>query len=114
MEPRRPHRDRDRRPRAVKQELHVCPRCGSGLVERQASEPPCAESAELALRCPECEWRDAGVFDPTLVRRFEAQLARGAGALAADLHLLTCANMAEQVERFVAALRDDNILPIDF
>jgi hypothetical protein len=68
----------------------------------------------VALRCPNCEWHGSGVFSQELVDWFDEQLDHGTDALVRDLKRLTRANMQEEIDRFVAALRADAILPEDF
>ena len=66
------------------------------------------------LRCPDCEWTGGGVYAQEVVDRFDEALDGGTEQLLDDLNLLARANMEEQVERFVAALWADRILPEDF
>ena len=49
-----------------------------------------------------------------VVERFDEELDRGTEALVRDLKRLMHANMEEEIDRFVSALRDDQILPEDF
>jgi hypothetical protein len=94
--------------------LHVCPACGSRLVQAETWSQPDPERWELVLRCPECLRVETGRF-----KRPEAEsFLRRRDRAAADLHLL-----AErlELERFVAegdaffsALRTDAIEPTDF
>ena len=44
----------------------------------------------------------------------EDRLDEGLCKMIADLHRLSQANMAEDIDRFVTALRTDQILPEDF
>ena len=66
--------------------LHVCPECGSALVQ-----PTCWEQADerghwrLWRRCPECEWRCDGVHGEAEIDAFDEELDRGTEALAEDL-----------------------------
>jgi hypothetical protein len=95
-------------------ELHVCPECERELVYPVEWEETSPTHWEVLLRCPNCEWSDLGVFDQDTVDRFDDELDRGTEAVSRDLKRLTQANMEEEVERFVAALRSDAILPEDF
>jgi hypothetical protein len=95
-------------------ELHVCPECRSELVYPTGWEEAGGERWELLLRCPNCEWETAGVFDRESVERLDEELDRGTHALLADLKQLMHANMEEEIERFVSALHADAILPMDF
>lgn len=94
--------------------LHVCPECLSELVAPVAWEQAGPREWAVTIQCPNCEWWDADVFDEATVDRFDEQLDRGTEALVRDLLRLMRANMEDDVERFVAALRADAILPEDF
>jgi hypothetical protein len=94
--------------------LHVCPRCASQLVYPVDWAPAERERWCVDLRCPDCEWLGSGVYDQDVVDRFDIALDSGTEQLLADLNLLARANMEEQVQRFVAALEADQILPEDF
>jgi len=94
--------------------LHVCPRCASELVQPVDWSETGSEHWEMTLRCPGCEWTGDGVFTQELVDSFEEQLDRGAQALARDFKRLSHANMEDGIDRFVRALQDDHVLPMDF
>ncbi len=94
--------------------LHVCPQCASSLVAPVAWEQAGPHEWAVTIQCPNCEWWDADVFDEDTVERFDEELDRGTEALVRDLLRLIRANMEDDVERFVAALRADAILPEDF
>lgn len=94
--------------------LHVCPDCTSPLVAPVAWEQAGPREWAVTIQCPNCEWWDADVFDEELIERFDEELDRGTEALVRDLLRLVRANMEDDVERFVAALRADAILPEDF
>jgi hypothetical protein len=94
--------------------LHVCPMCASQLVIPVAWEEAGPAQWAVTLQCPNCEWWDADVFDEELIERFDEELDRGTEALVRDLLRLMRANMEDDVERFVAALRADQIWPEDF
>jgi hypothetical protein len=94
--------------------LHVCPDCGSDLVQPiDWAEAPHGYW-ELVLQCPNCFWLDEGVFDQAQVDEFEEHLDDGLTEMLSDLRRLTQANMSEDIERFAAALNADLILPEDF
>ena len=94
--------------------LHVCPRCESRLVQPvRWSEAP-RGFWELSLHCPNCDWIDEGVFDQDQVDALEERLDEGLTAMLSDLRRLTQSNMAEEIERFAAALQGDLVLPEDF
>ena len=95
-------------------DLYLCPDCSSRLVYPTAWEEAGEERWELLLRCPNCEWESAGVFDRDTVERLDEELDRGTHALLTDLKQLMHANMEEEIERFISALHADAILPMDF
>lgn len=94
--------------------MHVCPACSSQLVAPVAWEQAGPHEWAVTIQCPNCEWWDADVFDEVTVERFDEELDRGTEALVRDLLRLMRANMEDDVERFVNALRADAILPEDF
>lgn len=96
------------------EDLHVCPRCTGELVYPVDWAEAGPKHWEVALRCPDCEWGDVGIFTQEAVERFDLELDRGAEVLLRDLQQLARANMADDVERFIVALRDDHIVPADF
>ena len=95
-------------------DLHVCPKCDSELVYPIDWAPAASRQWRVALRCPDCEWHDAGIFAQDVVDRFDEVLEIGTAQILDDLKLLARANMEEQVDRFVAALQADQILAEDF
>jgi hypothetical protein len=94
--------------------LHVCPDCTSPLVAPVAWEQAGPAQWAITLECPNCSWWDADIFDEAAVECFDEELDRGTEALVRDLMRLMRANMEDDVERFVAALRADAVLPEDF
>ena len=64
--------------------------------------------------CPNCEWTHLGIFDQSVVDRFDEELDRGTECLIEDLTRLTHANMEDEIERFSSALSSDAIWPMDF
>jgi len=96
------------------QDLHACVTCESKLVFPTFWEEADHESWRVALRCPECETEREGVFNQATVDAFDEHLEAGTDALTADLRRLCRANMAEELERFAAALEAGAILPEDF
>ena len=96
------------------EDLHHCPRCASDLVYPIAWEEAAVDSWQLELRCPNCEWEAEGVYDRSIVERLDEELDRGTHILLRDLKQLMHANMEDEVERFVSALRADAVLPEDF
>ncbi|MEJ7875409.1 MAG: hypothetical protein WKF62_02025 [Solirubrobacterales bacterium] len=96
------------------QDLTLCPCCDSDLVYPLDWEPAGPRGWSISLRCPECEWRDSGVFGQDVADRFDDALDRATQALLDDFLALKRANMETDVERFCAALATDLILPEDF
>jgi hypothetical protein len=95
-------------------DLHVCPVCTSELVYPVDWAEAGRTHWEVSLRCPNCEWTFTGVYDDDVIQRFDDVLDEGTEALVADLRQLTRANMEADVERFIAAIYADYLLPEDF
>lgn len=98
----------------AQRDLHVCPECDSRLVYPVAWEETEGARWAVSLRCPSCEWAISDTFDDELVQRFDEALDQGTEALVDDLRKLSRANMEDDVERFVAALNAEYVLPEDF
>lgn len=99
---------------APEHELHLCRDCGCELVHPTDWEEVGSDQWRLELRCPNCEWIGEGTFDRKVVEDLDEELERGMETIVCDLRSLTQANMEEQIDRFVAALQDDLIVPFDF
>jgi hypothetical protein len=99
---------------STREQLHICPQCDSDLVYPTHWEEAGPESWRVALRCPNCEWAATGVFTQDVVDDFDECLDDGTERLVTDLKQLMHANMSEEIERFVAALGADALLPEDF
>lgn len=95
-------------------QLHVCPECSSGLVYPLAWEEAGEAAWSLELRCPDCEWHGEGVYEQSLVEALDEQLDNGTQVLVRDLKHLMHANMEDEVERFICALRGGHVWPMDF
>lgn len=94
--------------------LHVCPRCACQLIQPLDWREAPQGFWELTLHCPNCDWLEEGIFDQEQIDVFEEKLDEGLTAMLSDLRRLTQSNMAEEIERFTAALHDDLVLPEDF
>jgi hypothetical protein len=94
--------------------LHVCQECESDLVQPVEWRATTDDQWDLTLYCPNCDWNCRGVFSHQQVEALEEHLDLGVEAIVRDLKRLTSANMADEVERFAAALEADLILPEDF
>jgi hypothetical protein len=96
------------------QDLHICTSCDANLVYPTEWDEAGPEHWEVSLRCPNCEWIATGIFQQEIVERFDEELDRGTEALIRDLRRLMHANMEDEIERFVSAMREDHIQPMDF
>ena len=94
--------------------LHICPECSSSLVQPHSWSEVDESRWELVLLCPNCEWTADGVYSQAEVEDLEDRLEEGLSDMLADLQRLAQANMADEVDRFIAALDADLILPEDF
>ena len=95
-------------------DLHICAECDSRLVYPIEWEEAGPENWRVSLRCPNCEWSVTGIFGQELVDNFDECLDEGTEQLVSDLKQLMHANMSEEIERFVAALEAEALLPEDF
>jgi hypothetical protein len=95
--------------------LHVCPRCGSALVQPTRWEQTSDRGHwRLWRRCPECEWRCDGVHDDREIDSFDEALDRGTEDLAETLKTIVQENMERVADTFAAALAADLITADDF
>jgi hypothetical protein len=101
-------------PAEIHQDLHVCMECTSELVYPVQWEESGPENWSVLLHCPNCDVYREGIFSQETVECFDEELDRGADVLARDYKRLMRANMAEEIDRFVGALRADAILAEDF
>ncbi|MGB0097435.1 MAG: hypothetical protein WBP81_33460 [Solirubrobacteraceae bacterium] len=97
-----------------RQGLHLCPGCGSDLVQPISWNEISDEHWELTLECPNCWWSTEGVFPCQEIHELEERLDGGLADMLGDLKRLAHANMTDQIERFIGALQADLILPEDF
>ena len=95
-------------------DLHVCAHCSSELVYPTDWEEAGPENWRVSVRCPNCEWEATGVFPQDVVDDFDERLDEGTEQVVSDLRQLMHANMSEEIERFVAALEAEALLPEDF
>ena len=95
--------------------LHICPDCGSRLVQPTRWEQTAKRGHwRLWRRCPECEWRCDGIHGEREIDAFDEALDDGADALATELHELEREGMREIAATFAAALAADLISADDF
>jgi predicted RNA-binding Zn-ribbon protein involved in translation (DUF1610 family) len=95
--------------------LHVCPECGSTLVQPTSWEQQGDRTLwRVWRRCPECEWTSEGLHSEVEIDAFDAQLDLGSHELADQLRTLEHANMREMADAFITALDGDLIGADDF
>ena len=95
-------------------QVNVCPVCHSPLVYPTDWQRTGSATWELSLRCPNCETQRTITLDREGVERFNKVLYEGSEALARQSEQLTRLHFEEEAERFVRALDEDLILPMDF
>ena len=91
-----------------------CPACASDLVYPIDWDDAGASAYWLTLRCPNCERTETGTYEWEAVQRLDQRLDDGERALMADLYALTRANVEEDFDRVIAALRAGHVWPMDF
>lgn len=95
--------------------LHLCPECGSTLVQPTRWEQTAKRGHwRLWRRCPECEWCCDGIHGEAEIDAFDEALDDGAEALACELEDLERESMRDVAEVFAAALAADLITADDF
>jgi hypothetical protein len=94
--------------------IDICPYCGGGFVYPLDWSEEGPSHWRMMLRCPDCEQIDTGIFPTSVVEHLDNELDRAAGELLSDLRRITHANMSEEAEFFIRALRADVIVPSDF
>jgi hypothetical protein len=95
-------------------DLHLCEECHGPFAYPVGWEQAGPEHWQVTLRCSNCEWRRTGVFHEEVIDLLDEDLEDGYRQLARDLKRVTRVNMQEEIDRFVRALEDDHILPMDF
>ena len=100
--------------RSEERQLHACPQCESEMVYPTDWEEQGPDAWTLSLRCPNCEWTKSGTFEQEAVEALEERLDDGIDEVVSTLNGLARENLVEDIDRFVAALDADAILPIDF
>jgi DNA replicative helicase MCM subunit Mcm2 (Cdc46/Mcm family) len=95
--------------------LHVCPECGSKLVQPVRWEQTASRGRwRLWRRCPECEWRADGVHGEHEIDAYDEVLDDGTEAVASKLEELERESMVKLTEAFATALASDLITADDF
>lgn len=95
-------------------ELHICPQCEGDLVYPVSWEERAGDLWRVERRCPNCEWTHSGEFTQDEVELFDDVLNEGTEELLVNLRNFARANMEEDVERLIEAIRLDLIQPMDF
>ena len=95
-------------------DLHVCARCSSELVQPEWWQETDCGSWHVGLRCPECEHRHEGVYRQSVVDAYDEHLNESADELAATYRRLLRENLSDELDRFASALHAGAILPEDF
>lgn len=95
--------------------LHICPECGSKLVQPTRWEQTGKRGHwRLWRRCPDCEWRGDGIHGEREIDAFDEELDGGSEALAGMLEELERESMEAIAEAFSTALAADLITADDF
>jgi DNA-directed RNA polymerase subunit RPC12/RpoP len=100
-------------------ELHVrqielCTRCGGDQVHPTDWNEVEELRWQLALRCPDCEYRHVETYDAAEVERYDDVLNDATDRLIEELDRVTRENMSDAIDRFRSALESDGIMPFDF
>jgi hypothetical protein len=94
--------------------IELCPDCCGDRVHPTDWTEVEELRWQLALRCPDCEWRHTGVYSPDEVERYDDVLNDATDRLIEELDRVTRENMTEQIDRWRDALDSDGIMPFDF
>jgi len=94
--------------------IEICPDCDSDRVHPVDWHEVDEHHWRLDVRCPDCRWMGSDVFAQDEVERYDDLLNADTDALIEELERITRENMADHLERFMRALEDDGIMPIDF
>lgn len=95
--------------------LHVCPDCGSALVQPTRWEQTADRGHwRLWRRCPECAWSGNNVHGEREIDAYDEELDRGTEQLAEHLKGLERENMEWVADTFATALAADLITADDF
>ena len=94
--------------------LDLCPACASRLVYPMDWTAVGTCHWRVELRCPECVWTGAGLYEQAVLDRFDEILDAGVDSLLDDLRRLQRSNMEAELQRFVGALDSGLLTPDDF
>ena len=92
----------------------TCSECGCELAYPWITRLVAAGHWLVLVRCPNCSHNWSLILGEDALDELESALEEDTRVLAAELDRLHRANMAEEIEHFVAALEADGILPMDF
>lgn len=98
-----------------REDLHVCPDCEGDMVHPvswDASED--ADLWTIERRCPNCGWQAVGRFTQDEAEIFDDTLNEGTEELLCVLRRMSRVNMEGDATRFIDALHQDLIVPMDF
>ena len=103
------------RPLAPRRDLHICDACRKPFVV-PVSILDVHETGTyvVELSCANCHASSLKTHDEASLEALDHELDRGVLAIQEALDTLVLADELERIDRFVAALRDDLILPEDF
>lgn len=94
--------------------LHICPECDGDLVYPVIWDERPGDRWQIERRCPDCEWHGVETHGQSEVEVFDDALNDGTEELLRALRSMSHANMEEDVDRMIDALRNDLIEPMDF
>ncbi len=97
-----------------KTELETCPLCKSNLVYPVERSQINDVEWKVLLLCPNCSCKRELVVDREAVRELLRNARMGREALIKELDYMERKNMRDEAEKFIRALNEDHILPIDF
>lgn len=92
----------------------LCPTCSSHLLQADDWQMHGEDTWEVALRCPECGWRERSIFDSGAVAWLEDTLEAGTREILDALKAAEAEAMAGWAASFSAALSAGRITPADF
>lgn len=98
-----------------REDLHVCPDCDGDLVHPvrwDASDDD--DLWTIERRCPNCGWQTVGRVTQEEAEIFDDTLNEGTEELLCVLRRMARLNMQADAARFIDALQQDLIVPMDF
>lgn len=95
-------------------QLHICEECHSEFVQPTDWHETTPKNWMVTLSCPNCQHERVGEYSQEIVDELDETLDAGFTTLLAELQELMASNMADEIDRFAAALEVNAILPEDF